>query len=78
MFYVIGQGLLRFLYYSFFNFFLRNLCTAYNINKEIVTENISLDSVNVSEHLGLLGFCSHQQGENGGQGGLIFIYFLVS
>lgn len=75
---IIGWGLLRFLYYSFFNLFLRNLCTAYIINKDITAENISLDNDNSSTHLGLLGFCSHQQGLKGGQGGLIFIYFLVS
>jgi hypothetical protein len=40
----------------------------------MVIDKASTDIGNASEHLGLVGFCSHQHGLKGGQGGLIICY----
>ena len=48
------------------------------IKTSITVVQVILTIGNVSAHLGLVGFCSHQQGLKGGQGGLIVIFSFVS
>jgi hypothetical protein len=56
-----------------FLFFFNTLKATNVINNTIVTVKKSDEIDNVSTHLGLAGYNSHQQGLKGGQGGLIII-----